>query len=155
MDTTELYVKMSDCPEMQDGWEPEHGDVVYVESYHTVALRPDTLIVLYGQPNMPEGIGRGWWIATDGTGPFKEKGIFLRSQSQLQGMVGPFPNFVLGIKCPVQKVWSYIGKFYDWSRSKSAYLQDFTSMEQLWLAFVMHEKHGRVWDGEKWVEVEG
>ena len=26
-----------------------------------------------------------------------------------------------------------------------------TSMEQLWLAFVMKEKYNKVWDGEKWV----
>ncbi len=25
-----------------------------------------------------------------------------------------------------------------------------TSMEQLWLAFVMKEKYGKVWDGEEW-----
>ncbi len=30
----------------------------------------------------------------------------------------------------------------------------FSSLEQLWLAFVMHEKYGKVWDDEKeeWVE---
>ncbi|TES89947.1 MAG: hypothetical protein E3J87_11075 [Candidatus Cloacimonadota bacterium] len=26
----------------------------------------------------------------------------------------------------------------------------FTSMEQLWLAFYMWEKHEKTWDGEKW-----
>lgn len=26
-----------------------------------------------------------------------------------------------------------------------------TSMEQLWLAFVMKELHGKVWDGKEWV----
>ena len=29
--------------------------------------------------------------------------------------------------------------------------QQFSSMEQLWLAFVMKEKFDRVWDGDKWV----
>ena len=24
------------------------------------------------------------------------------------------------------------------------------SMEQLWLAFYMYEKHGKTWDGKKW-----
>ena len=28
----------------------------------------------------------------------------------------------------------------------------FTSMEQLWLAFVMKEKYNKVWDGENWVK---
>jgi hypothetical protein len=27
----------------------------------------------------------------------------------------------------------------------------FTSMEQLWLAFVMSEKFGKIWNGEEWV----
>jgi len=26
------------------------------------------------------------------------------------------------------------------------------SMEQLWLAFVMHEKYGKKWDGQDWVK---
>jgi len=26
----------------------------------------------------------------------------------------------------------------------------FKSMEQLWLAFYMHEKHKKIWDGKKW-----
>jgi len=32
---------------------------------------------------------------------------------------------------------------YSWPR--------FTSMEQLWLAFVMKEKYGKTWNGEDWV----
>ena len=30
------------------------------------------------------------------------------------------------------------------------YGKHFTSMEQLWLAFVMSVKYGKIWDGEKW-----
>lgn len=29
---------------------------------------------------------------------------------------------------------------------------EFTSMEQLWLAFVMKEKYNKVWNGEVWIE---
>ena len=28
--------------------------------------------------------------------------------------------------------------------------KDGNSMEQLWLAFVMHEKYGKKWDGKEW-----
>lgn len=28
------------------------------------------------------------------------------------------------------------------------------SIEQLWLAFVMHKKYGKVWDGQEWVKEE-
>lgn len=32
-------------------------------------------------------------------------------------------------------------------------LDNFTSMEQLWLAFYMHEKHGKLWSKDgKWVK---
>jgi len=30
----------------------------------------------------------------------------------------------------------------------------FSSMEQLWLAFYMYEKHKKTWDKEKWVKYE-
>ena len=32
----------------------------------------------------------------------------------------------------------------------TAYVGILTSMEQLWLAFVMKEKYNKVWDGETW-----
>ncbi len=34
---------------------------------------------------------------------------------------------------------------YHWCKTHSI-----TSMEQLWLAFVMKEKHGKTWDGNQW-----
>jgi hypothetical protein len=37
--------------------------------------------------------------------------------------------------------------------SEGRYTYQFTSMEQLWLAFVMNQKFGKVWNGEKWVSV--
>ena len=38
--------------------------------------------------------------------------------------------------------------------TNSTYAQQFTSMEQLWLAFVEKENYGKVWDGEDWVKAE-
>jgi len=34
-----------------------------------------------------------------------------------------------------------------------AYISAFTSMEQLWLAFVMKEKYNKIWNGEEWENV--
>ena len=31
--------------------------------------------------------------------------------------------------------------------------QEFTSMEQLWLAFAMKEKYKKVWNGEEWIAI--
>lgn len=35
------------------------------------------------------------------------------------------------------------------------YWMSFTSREQLWLAFVMKEKYGKIWNGEDWVKESG
>jgi hypothetical protein len=32
------------------------------------------------------------------------------------------------------------------------YAKQFASSEQLWLAFVMEEKYGKIWNGEGWVK---
>lgn len=39
-----------------------------------------------------------------------------------------------------------------WDETKPYYLK-MSSSEQLWLAFVMKEKYGKVWDGEDWKEI--
>ena len=39
-------------------------------------------------------------------------------------------------------------KFYKGGRVKKLYPVD--SMEQIWLAFYMYEKHQKIWDGKKW-----
>ncbi len=38
-------------------------------------------------------------------------------------------------------------RFYRWYHSG---ITNLASMEQLWLAFVMKEKHNKVWSGESW-----
>jgi len=42
-----------------------------------------------------------------------------------------------------------VEEFYSWFE-KLPFSPQFTSMEQLWLAFVMKEKYNKVWDGEDW-----
>ena len=37
-----------------------------------------------------------------------------------------------------------------WEITMVKYVRSFTSMEQLWLAFVMHEKYQKTWDGSDW-----
>ena len=71
--------------------------------------------------------------------------IWLPNQSQLQGMVGIREAFdgmwVRWLRFCVDDTWvihEYPLRFR-------------ASMEQLWLAFVMKEKYGKVWNGEDWV----
>lgn len=65
--------------------------------------------------------------------------IWLPTQAQLQKMVfGDFDNpiYVIEQFTAFHKKWQWL---------------DFTSMEQLWLAFVMKEKWNKVWVNEEWL----
>ncbi len=135
MDKTESYIKMSDYPEIQEQWEPTEGDCCVERKY------PD--IPLY----LLEDI-RGWGFIT-GRGWHeddvfdKDESIWLPYQHQLQAMADEgFTH-----QC--------FERFCRWYHSGiSQYL---SSMEQLWLAFVMKENHGKTWNGKEWaanIEVE-
>ncbi len=75
--------------------------------------------------------------------------IWLPTQSQLQGMVRDI------IDCPSHSscaIFINVGhRIRRWCDDAWDYWMQFTSMEQLWLAFVMKEKWDKVWVNEKWV----
>jgi len=67
----------------------------------------------------------------------------LERQDQLQEMLGDCNN-------PYPIIESFVDYALSCKRlDGSEWI--FTSMEQLWLAFVMAEKYNKIWDGEKWV----
>ena len=122
MDTSKQYIEMCDCPEIQG----------------QVNLIP---LMLTGAPTDNNGIALGV-RNLDIIG-----GVWLPHQDQLQEMI--------------------TADLYGWKRINAKDRLEFfycfvnditprwllieTSMEQLWLAFVMKEKHDKVWDG-KWVD---
>ena len=62
--------------------------------------------------------------------------VWLPRQDQLQEMVGG----------------SWVGQLTElWHGTTTDYWAQFKSWEQAWLAFVMHEKHNKHWNGEEWV----
>jgi len=77
----------------------------------------------------------------------RPKGIWLPSQDHLQEL------------CVFTCITNVISLFYSFVYGKG-YLKDkspawiFNSMEQLWLAFVMNRKYGKIWDNEVWVEID-
>jgi hypothetical protein len=86
------------------------------------------------------GCGSGTYCA-------EPKPIWLPRQDQLQGMIEDKPSPYLFAKFMTFLGWN--GKIY-----KTQYPMvgiKFTSMEQLWLAFVMKERFGKIWDGEEWI----
>ncbi len=79
-----------------------------------------------------------------------EGNVWLPRQDQLQEMVEPKPSPRL-----FAEFMTFLG--YDGEHFSGGYPitrpPDFSSMEQLWLAFVMKEKYGKTWNGEEWVNV--
>ena len=71
---------------------------------------------------------------------FKDEKVWLPRQDELQDMIEKVVDYettaILESKFHEFLVW--LGEW------------DFTSMEQLWLAFVMFEKYKKVWDGKEW-----
>lgn len=79
-------------------------------------------------------------------GKWVDGDVWLSSQEQLQGMVCDTVEDVM-----LMPTHFYFGE-QDWYHA-TAYALKFTTVRQLWLAFVMEEKYNKVWDGEKWVSL--
>ncbi len=131
MDTTETYIKMADCPEIQ-GLRPLASYLKYEDGDILFAHWPDG--TSYPVEKRERRIGMYTVLGND---PDKySKSIWLPRQDQLQEMVdGGFTHQVLE-------------HFEGWYHS--GINQYLASMHQLWLAFVMKEKYNKVWNGESW-----
>jgi len=149
MDNSEQYIKM--CEKAF----PDERPTAPIEGRVIEITQDDYFVRLdwYGH----------WWAGKDG------KYIPLKTQDQLQEMVEfdpsifnrkqldllmhEFHRFLMRqyIK-PEGALYAeaYFEPTVDRFVNKS--LDIFTSMEQLWLAFVEKENHGKVWDGETWVK---
>lgn len=66
----------------------------------------------------------------------------LYRQDQLQEMFEEGVSLLAG---EVQLIWEYMRSF----GGKGGWRPE--TWEQLWLAFVMKEKFGKMWDGEQWI----
>ena len=160
MDTSEIYIKMSEKSPLQELWQPAHGD--YYWGYDSIY-----------EPDLPECFTdrRFWGVhlladfdSASGAHHLepehfdKSRHFCLFRQDQLQEMVG----------CTACN----LGWFYRWASSEVYDLPNdaenfvFTdhwyrwipkyfncSWEQLWHAFVVQEKYNKVWDGEDWKNV--
>jgi len=76
--------------------------------------------------------------------------IELPTQDQLQEMLGN----ELGELLELLNKYSLYYIDDNGIRSDFWFVHRLTSMEQLWLAFVMKEKYGKVWNGENWIKEE-
>ena len=121
MDTSETSIKMCDCPEIERQGFEKLGEA---KRYDDITRR---FKFNWGKNNF--FIGRTW----------------LPRQDQIQEMM----DYGLG---------AFVNDFHEFCEDdlgmysdSDCKFHDYKSMEQLWLAFYMHEKHKKKWDGEKWV----
>ena len=151
MDTSETYIKMCDCPEIQDKFKAFDCSDLPVFAYDTrigcagiLFWTPATLTKKLGQ------LGNTLWVSveshndrgiylSESEGKFSDEKIWLPRQDQLQEMIVAIDTIPRKL---VKALWDWIAQ----TAPPSNY-----SMEQLWLAFVMKENHNKTWDGEKWI----
>ena len=75
-----------------------------------------------------------------------QNAIWLPRQDQIQEMIDD--SWVITFEC--FDTW-----YFNTSYPGERYPNDvFKSMEQMWLAFYMWEKHRKVWDGDKWAKTQ-
>jgi len=124
MDRTAAYIKQCDCPEIQERWNPGLGDYYFVRA----RTEPTSIVDVYSGHRwalLPREVNYGW----------------LPTQSQIQTLLQPIELHELLDICaePDGIMWRALHQYAE-------------SMEQLWLAFYMYEKHGKVWDDKQWVK---
>jgi len=166
MDKTKTYIKMSDCPEIQEGWKPKDGDVFFDEDLYKNAKKLKHKINFDLSHKALGVVAKGNFVCDhcneeNDLYPFdkfypQDDVIWLPQQGNIQKMF--FTK-----ECELGYDMSLGTMYVDWRRCslfesffnfyRSAYAMEFKSMEQLWLAFYMHEKHGKIWKGEEWMEV--
>ncbi len=165
MDTSEIYIKMSDCDEIQshrkpkieklnDGrwqyeWELETGDYfatkdLYEKEERQIEIKGTTIYDPYFYDKSPNANITISQIGYDeGEGYPSKKITWLPRQDQIQEMIDiEFPY-----ACIINQFYPFIKKL---TMLKHYCIQEY-SMEQLWLAFYMDVRHKKIWNGEKWV----
>lgn len=142
MDITETYIKMADCEEIQGLWKPSEGDWVIERRYLGLPAYPSVLLGGLRDGTFIVAVG---WEENDYLD--EEGAIWLPTQSQLQNMI---IEYWWGNGKPGNWLSVLLQKFNWWLNDT---LPESTSMEQLWIAFYMHE-HNKIWVGDKWVKEE-
>jgi len=146
MDTSRTYAKMANCREIQRGYKWKDGDwLMAIGEPH----------ILNGKVKIYSETNADYYRRYPYLGGFF---VWLPRQDQLQemikGQIGcswdsmpddifrllhAFAEEIIESRCLLpSRVCSYYKRF--------------TSMEQLWLAFVMKEKYGKIWNGEGWIK---
>ena len=139
MDKSAEYISMCEnSTEVQQQWKPKHGDV-YVDP----AGRMTCWI-----SNVDNGKKvKGGFGIQSGNGVVRlTKYVWLPRLNQLIEMA----------QTPGKRYELTTQDFFDWVKTPYQSSPDrpnqlFSSLEQLWLAYIMKQKFGSLWNGSKWV----
>lgn len=154
MDKTELYAKMSNCPEIQKEWKPKEGDFFsfcgefkIIKDYEIWALEKRELSDIEEWNEVIKTMGSHF---VDHYYEARECFIFLPKQDQIQWMIDDDPMYKKGKRwCTIpRKFTNRLAEFAD----SGDYNVVAESMEQLWLCFYMWEKHSMKWSGKEWIK---
>jgi hypothetical protein len=139
MDTSATYIKMCDCPEIQEGHKWGQGDIF---------IDCDKSLQTSGEVSFSDGIrlnGSYYFHYNDGgcgcCSDEYQPETWLPRQDQLQEIYREEKETDLAILADF--CHSVLMK-------RDGFYKQFTSMEQLWLAFVMKEKFNKVWVNGEW-----
>ncbi len=121
-DNTELFIRMADCPEIQE------------QCSYECEVEPELRDKIWWDSN-----GDRWFNVKGG------RNIWLPRQDDIQGMLIPKPYR------DFRNLLSFFFDWVDWNDDNGEFAR-YTSMEQLWLAYFMFEKHNKVWN-DGWHEV--
>jgi hypothetical protein len=137
MDISEKYIEMCrQAIEIQNLWKRDDGDFAYTDGDLDSYSKGTRIIWHY---KMAHGGYHNWdynWYMPEGC-------IWLPRQDQLQDMV--MPEFeVYGCDA----IEHFMDVFHGFQEENNPL---FDSMEELTLAFVMHQNYQKKWNGIKWV----
>ena len=137
IDNTEVFKKMCEKADLE--WNPKFGDNVYYKITNEIGIVRSVYKewVCFSIESENEGV-------FEFTVP-KDYFIPLWRQDQLQDKVRSKLTYTDAIG-GVWKLYNAVGV------NRSSPYARLNSLEKIWLAFVMEEKFGKVWDGKDWVE---
>jgi hypothetical protein len=162
MDLTNVYLNMCNkATEIQKFWKPTVGDWIW-RKYTVFGEEIDNQI--WTKDKMAEitiltfkSSIDGYWSATNSEGDerifktpeelHKVTCIWLPCQDQVQEMF----DFITGTS--KDWMWTLLGAIHNFSVKSDFKEWIPTSMEQLWLDFLMQEKYRKHWNGQTWIKM--
>ena len=141
MDTSKEYIKMCEkAVEIQT-------HPIKCKNSFGISLIEETIgEEVFGEINNTRGYYELWGYYIDDVqfvGKIPNECIWLPRQDQLQEMVYTHPERLF-------RFYEFLQHHYIYNCETWGSLGNY-SMEQLWLAFVMKEKYGKIWNGEDWI----